>query len=106
VEIKVAYRNGILQANLLTHHEWVHTDRGEKWINRLYEAYLSAMPTARLTLEAGKKRIHAQNLINFGIVPLTFTRPSDWDEIEPGDRLRMDNPTAGQADTLYFLPGF
>jgi predicted aconitate hydratase len=36
-------------------------------------------------------RIHAQNLVNFGIVPLTFVRPSDWDEIEQDDRLRMDN---------------
>ncbi|MFZ0242983.1 MAG: aconitate hydratase [Desulfobacterales bacterium] len=35
-------------------------------------------------------RIHAQNLVNFGIVPLTFTRSSDWDEIEQGDRLRVD----------------
>ena len=36
-------------------------------------------------------RIHAQNLVNFGIVPLTFTRPSDWDQIESDDRLRLDN---------------
>ncbi len=36
-------------------------------------------------------RIHAQNLVNFGIVPLTFEHPSDWDEIEQEDRLRMDN---------------
>jgi aconitate hydratase len=36
-------------------------------------------------------RIHAQNLVNFGIVPLTFTRTSDWNEIEQEDRLRMDN---------------
>ncbi|MEJ2153936.1 MAG: aconitate hydratase [Desulfobacteraceae bacterium] len=36
-------------------------------------------------------RIHAQNLVNFGIVPLTFTRSSDWDDIVQEDRLRMDD---------------
>jgi aconitate hydratase len=36
-------------------------------------------------------RIHAQNLVNFGIVPLTFARSSDWEEVEQDDRLRMEN---------------
>jgi predicted aconitate hydratase len=36
-------------------------------------------------------RIHAQNLVNFGIVPLIFTRASDWEQIEQEDRLRMDS---------------
>ncbi|UCF92748.1 MAG: aconitate hydratase [Desulfobacterales bacterium] len=32
-------------------------------------------------------RIHWQNLINFGILPLTFADPSDWDRIDPADVL-------------------
>ena len=36
-------------------------------------------------------RIHAQNLVNFGIVPLTFAHPSDWEEIEREDRLGLDD---------------
>ena len=32
-------------------------------------------------------RIHLANLINFGIVPLTFKNPGDYDRIEPGDML-------------------
>ena len=32
-------------------------------------------------------RIHLANLINFGIVPLTFTDPADYDRIDPGDHL-------------------
>ena len=32
-------------------------------------------------------RIHLANLINFGIVPLTFKDPSDYDRVEPGDNL-------------------
>jgi aconitate hydratase len=35
-------------------------------------------------------RIHRANLINFGIVPLTFADPSDYDHIESGDSLELD----------------
>jgi len=34
-------------------------------------------------------RIHWQNLINFGILPLTFKDPSDYDDIEQGDVLQL-----------------
>jgi aconitate hydratase len=34
-------------------------------------------------------RIHLANLINFGIVPLTFRNPADYDAIEPGDQLQV-----------------
>ncbi len=33
------------------------------------------------------ERIHAANLINFGIVPLTFKNPADYGSIEQGDAL-------------------
>ena len=35
-------------------------------------------------------RIHRANLVNFGIMPLTFKDPSDYDKIEQGDRLHLD----------------
>jgi aconitate hydratase len=34
-------------------------------------------------------RMHWQNLINFGILPLTFANPDDWHRIAPGDVLRL-----------------
>jgi aconitate hydratase len=34
-------------------------------------------------------RIHRQNLINFGILPLTFADPDDWHRIAPGHVLRV-----------------
>ena len=34
-------------------------------------------------------RIHLANLINFGIVPLTFANPADYDRIDAGDRLSV-----------------
>jgi aconitate hydratase len=34
-------------------------------------------------------RIHLANLINFGIVPLTFKNPADYEKIEKGDELSV-----------------
>ena len=34
-------------------------------------------------------RIHLANLINFGIVPLTFKNPADYDALEPGDHIQV-----------------
>jgi len=36
-------------------------------------------------------RIHKANLCNFGIVPLTFKNPRDYDDIQVGDRLVFDD---------------
>jgi len=33
------------------------------------------------------ERIHAANLINFGIAPLTFRNPADYDKVQKGDKL-------------------
>jgi len=35
-------------------------------------------------------RIHRANLINFGILPLTFAEPSDYDKINQGDRVEIE----------------
>ncbi|HHD16372.1 MAG TPA: aconitate hydratase [Euryarchaeota archaeon] len=35
-------------------------------------------------------RIHRANLVNFGILPLTFKDPSDYEKLEQGDLLRID----------------
>ncbi len=44
-------------------------------------------------------RIHAQNLVNFGILPLMLENPQDWQKIEPGDLLRLaELPAAIAAD--------
>jgi aconitate hydratase len=34
-------------------------------------------------------RIHWQNLINFGILPLTFISPDDWERVDEGDILSI-----------------
>ncbi|MFW6183780.1 MAG: aconitate hydratase [Chloroflexota bacterium] len=43
----------------------------------------------RAVLAKSFARIHWQNLINFGILPLTFVDPDDWDAIVEDDVLRL-----------------
>jgi aconitate hydratase len=45
----------------------------------------------RAVLAKSFARIHAQNLANFGILPLIFENQDDWAHINPGDVLRLDN---------------
>ena len=40
-------------------------------------------------------RIHIANLINAGIMPLTFQNPDDYDKIDQGDKLTIKNIYAG-----------
>jgi aconitate hydratase len=69
----------------------------------------------RAVLARSFARIHWQNLINFGILPLTFVDPKDWERIVEGDELRLPdvakairtgnevtvvNETAGESLTL------
>jgi aconitate hydratase len=37
------------------------------------------------------ERIHRANLINFGILPLTFKNPDDYEKIDQGDRVKLPN---------------
>lgn len=45
----------------------------------------------RLVLARGYARIHWQNLVNFGILPLEFADGADYDRVEQGDVLRVEN---------------
>jgi aconitate hydratase len=41
----------------------------------------------RVVLAKGFARIHGQNLVNFGILPLEFVDPAEYDELANGDIL-------------------
>ncbi|HYS67055.1 MAG TPA: aconitate hydratase [Paraburkholderia sp.] len=43
----------------------------------------------RAVLAKSFARIHAQNLVNFGVLPLTFDNPADYNDIHTGDVLRL-----------------
>ncbi|SFE81125.1 aconitate hydratase [Alteribacillus iranensis] len=40
-------------------------------------------------------RIHWQNLVNFGILPVTFTNDEDYHQLEPGDVIQLNNIREG-----------
>jgi aconitate hydratase len=42
----------------------------------------------RLVLAKGFARIHRQNLINYGVLPLVFVDPEDYDRLQQGDVLQ------------------
>ena len=41
------------------------------------------------------ERIHAANLVNFGILPLTFADPADYDRVDQGDELEIPRHPGG-----------
>lgn len=43
----------------------------------------------RFVLAKSFARIHSQNLVNFGILPLVFRAPRDYDRIRPGDEIEL-----------------
>ncbi len=43
----------------------------------------------KAVIAKGFARIHRQNLINFGILPLTFVNPTDWEKIDQDDVLSL-----------------
>ncbi len=45
----------------------------------------------RTVIAKGIERIHLDNLVNFGIVPLTFADPADYDKIKAGDVLEVED---------------
>jgi aconitate hydratase len=44
----------------------------------------------RVVIAKGFARIHHQNLINFGVLPLTFADPQDFDSLQLKDRLLLE----------------
>jgi len=44
----------------------------------------------RVVIAKAVERIHQANLVNFGILPLTFADGADYDRIEPGDELAIE----------------
>jgi aconitate hydratase len=45
----------------------------------------------KAVLAKSVERIHAANLVNFGILPLSFADPADYDRIEQGDEIEIQS---------------
>ncbi len=48
----------------------------------------------RVVLVKSFARIHQANLINYGIIPITFANPADYDGIQEGDTIEITNIAA------------
>jgi aconitase A len=57
----------------------------------------------RAVLADGFARIHAQNLINFGVLPLTFVDPADHAATQVGDVLRLTGARRALAEADVLL---
>ena len=57
----------------------------------------------RAVVAKGFARIHAANLINAGIMPLTFANPDDYDALDQDDVLRLENIFDGMDDGAMVL---
>jgi aconitate hydratase len=49
-------------------------------------------------------RIHKANLVNFGILPLVFANPADYDSIEQGNKISIPGITKAVADGSSEIP--
>lgn len=52
----------------------------------------------RVVIAKSFARIHASNLVNFGVLPLEFADPADYDAVQPGDELQLDELSRHLAD--------
>ena len=48
-------------------------------------------------------RIHVANLINAGILPLTFQNPEDYERLEQGHKLSLSNILSGMSAGILYL---
>jgi predicted aconitate hydratase len=52
----------------------------------------------RVVIAKSFARIHASNLVNFGVLPLEFVDAADYDAVQPGDELQLDELSRHLAD--------
>jgi aconitate hydratase len=62
----------------------------------------------RLVLAKGFARIHRQNLVNYGVLPLVFAEPKDYERLETGDVLiarDLHQTLANGGDVILDIQG-
>jgi aconitate hydratase len=73
---------------------------GENWgqgSSREHGALVPRYLGLRAVIARSIARIHGQNLVNFGVLPLLFVDAADHDRIEQGDVLRLVDVRASLA---------
>ncbi len=74
------------------HHFIVGGDNYGQGSSREHAAIVPRYLGLRAVLAKTFARIHYQNLVNFAVLPLTFTEPRNYDRIEHGDLLSITEP--------------
>jgi aconitate hydratase len=84
------------------HHFVVGGDNYGQGSSREHAAIVPRYLGLRAVLAKSFARIHYQNLVNFAVLPLTFTDPGDYDRIERGDVLSISEPAEqlGRGDRV------
>ena len=57
----------------------------------------------RVVITKSFARIHVANLINAGIMPLTFSDPADYDKVAQGDMLSISDVWSGMDSGKMIL---
>jgi len=68
---------------------WVGGDNYGQGSSREHAALAPRYLGLRAVIAKSFARIHRQNLINFGILPLTFLESSDYETVEQGDEIEI-----------------
>ena len=68
--------------------------------SREHAALCPAYLGVRAIIAKSIERIHLQNLINFGIIPLLFETESDYDKIDQNDELELPEIKTGLSNKL------
>jgi len=63
--------------------------------SREHAAICPAYLGVKAVISKGFQRIHTDNLVNFGIMPLLFSNPSDYENIEQGEKIIFNNVHSG-----------
>ena len=59
--------------------------------SREHAALCPMFMSTKVVIAKSFERIHTANLINFGIIPLTFKKDKDYEQIDQGDNIEISN---------------
>jgi len=93
--IDETYHDRAMQAREKGGHAILGGDNYGQGSSREHAALAPRYLGLKLVLAKSFARIHWQNLVNFGVLPVTFADPADYDGIDAGATLKLDGVFAG-----------
>ena len=90
-QVDEAYSQRALAVKDVGGHLLVAGDNYGQGSSREHAALAPRFLGLRAVIARSFARIHWQNLVNFGVLPLTFADRGDYDRVDAGDRLLIDD---------------